>query len=139
MSAIHGVHIRIYNGTDLIGGQRNVTINTKSDTVEVHTKTDFPNKKYIKSWEDWDCSFDGVLQNSSLSGSIAAGDTVSVVIQDDSSTPGTSMLTGSAIVTEYNVEAGQDDITTFSVSLQGNGALTRTGSSSSSSQTQTPA
>lgn len=124
MSAVHGVHIRIYSGTTLIGGQRNVTINYKADTVEIHTKEDFPNKKYLRSWEDWDCSFDGVLKDTTMATALKAGDTVSVKIQDDSGDSAVQMFTGSAIVTEYSVEAGQDDVTTFSISLQGNGALT---------------
>lgn len=36
----------------------------------------------------------------------------------------TEIYSGSAIITEFSVEAGQDDVTTFSATLQGSGAFT---------------
>ena len=139
MSAIHGACIRIYDGTTLIGGQRNVTINIKSDTVETHSKEDFPWKYYKYSWMEWDCSFDGVFAvdtPANYTEKLIKGQTLSVDITDDSAnlaSKGTTLYSGTAVVTEFSMEAGQDDIATFSISLQGTGALTSPTYSSSNS------
>lgn len=131
--AIAGANILIFKGTDTtpIAGQKNVTINFKSDTIETSTKDTFPSKTYISSWMDWDCSFDGVYSGDDILDDLAVGDAVTVKIKKRITTSGTSgtssyteIYSGSAIITEFSVEGSQEDVTTFSATLQGSGAFT---------------
>ena len=141
--AIHGANILIFKGsaTTPIAGQKNVTINFTSDTVDTSTKDTFPSKTYMASWMDWTCSFDGVYSGDDILNDLAVGDAVTVKIKKRVTTSGTSTYTdiysGSAIITEFSVEASQDDVTTFSASLQGSGSFTYpTPSSSQGGDTQ---
>ncbi len=146
MTALRGVDILIFKGTDTspIAGQRNVTINFKSDTFDTTAKSDYPNKTYMSGWMDWDASFDGVYDGDAMLDLLAVGNSVAVKIQKNTGTYAspsyTQIYSGNALVTEFSVEAGQDDIATFSISLQGTGAFTYPSQSSGTSGTSgTPA
>ena len=138
--AIHGANILIFkdSATTPIAGQKNVTINFTSDTVDISTKDTFPSKTYIASWMDWTCSFDGVYNGDNILHDLAVGNAVTVKIKKRTTTNGTStyeeIYSGSAIITEFSVEASQDDVTTFSASLQGSGAFTYPTPSNSGTQ-----
>lgn len=133
MSAIAGANILIFKGassTSPIAGQKNVTINFKSETIDTSTKSDYPSKTYISGAMDWDCSFDGVYEGNDILNDLAVGSSVAVKIQSRTVTSGTPTYTqiysGSAIITQFTVEASKDDVTTFSATLQGTGAFTYT-------------
>ena len=124
---IHGADILIFKGSETtpLAGPRNVTINYTCDTVETHTKSNFPAKTYMASWEGWTASFDGVYNGDTMATALHAGDEVAVKIQvRTAASTYEQIYAGNAIITEFSIEAGQDDITTFSCSLQGTGALT---------------
>ena len=124
---IHGANILLFKGSETtpIAGQRNVTINYTCDSVETFTKSDFPAKTFMAGWESWTCSFDGVYNGDTMATALHAGAEVAVKIQVKTGTTTYEQIyAGNAIITEFSIEAGQDDITTFSCSLQGTGALT---------------
>ena len=141
--AIQGANILIFKGSETspIAGQKNVTINFTSDTVDTSTKDTFPSKTYMASWMDWTCSFDGVYSGDDILNDLAVGAAVTVRIKSrvkngDTYTY-TEIYSGSAIITEFSVEASQDDVTTFSASLQGSGSFTySTPSNSQGGETQ---
>lgn len=118
---LHGATVLIKIGSTVVAGQRDATINIKRDTIETHCKTDYPYmKKYMVSWGEWDCSFDGIWLGDALLSELSAGTAVSVTIDMNNG----STYTGDAIVTECSLSIPQDDVATFSCNLQGCGALT---------------
>lgn len=128
--AIAGANILVFKGTDTtpIAGQKNVTITFKSETIDTTTKDTFPSKTCMSGFMDWECSFDGVYSGDDILDDLAVGDAITVKIKKRTTSSGTSSYTeiysGSACITEFSIGASQDDVTTFSATLQGSGAFT---------------
>lgn len=121
---MHGANVLIYIEDTLVAGQKNCTINVKRDTIEVQSKSDYPNKKFMSNWAEWDCSFDGVFLSPEYAEALLSGSEVDVEIEFGSHTSPSITYSGTANVTEANIEASQDDVATLSCTLQGTGALT---------------
>jgi len=110
-----------------IAGQQGLTINRDKDTIEVTAK-DAPGgwKQYLGGFKEWSIENDGVYVRShdshkKLKEAYEGDDPVLIKVTNQKAQ--TDMFGGLAIVTSYPIEAPYDDAVTYSISLQGTGAL----------------
>lgn len=115
-----------------IGGQTGATINRSAETVDVTNKVSEGYKEYVATWKDWSIDCDAFVTlgdegQTQLETAFADGSAVNVSIRigDDSNAKGIT-YTGSALITSLSTSLGMDDAVSYSLSLQGTGALTRT-------------
>jgi TP901-1 family phage major tail protein len=132
-----GIDMLIKIGSDVVALQKGATLNRSAETIETTTKSSNGWKEFVSSFKEWSIDCDGLYTLPTASGtpSIRALEdaflngtevTVEFVLAD---VTGLSLgdiegFTGSALITDFPLEAPQDDSMTFSVSLQGTGALT---------------
>lgn len=127
MAKIKGVDVLIKIGTTTIGGQRGATLNIAADLTDVTTKDSNGWKENEAGFKEWSLEFDGlwVVDDAGLEAirnAILNGTTVDAVM----AMPGGDTYGGSALVTEFPIEAPYDDNVTYSSSMTGTGALTYT-------------
>ena len=116
-------------GADLlaVSGQQGLTINRSADSIEVSSKdTKGGWKSKLAGMKEWSIDNDGLFVPSSASHKALAeafnnSDPVCLkVVNAKTQKP---MFGGLAYVTDYSLEAPYDDAMTYSISLDGNGAL----------------
>lgn len=127
------VLLKVNTGTDLlpvwtaVGGQRGATLNRSADTIETTSKDSTGYKSYAYGFKDWSIDADGLLVTDDagygeLEDAFIAGTTIKVDVVMASG----DKYSGDVIITDFPIEAPYDDMTTYSVTLQGSGALTKT-------------
>lgn len=110
-----------------ISGQQGLTINRSADSIEITSKdTKGGWKSKIAGMKEWSIDNDGlyVLEDEShalLSKSFESGDPVCIKVVNGKSQSG--MFGGLAVITDYPLEAPYDDAMTYSLTLEGMGAL----------------
>lgn len=116
-------------GTNLlaIAGQQSLTINRDKDTIEVTSKdTQGGWKEFLGGLKEWSIDNDGVYVRDHDSHkkmqALYEGDDA-VLIKVTNQRTKTDMFGGLVILTSYPIEAPYDDAMTYSVTLQGTGAL----------------
>lgn len=107
-----------------LGGQKGAKLNRKVGTFETTSKDSSGWKEFLASFKEWSVDCDGfVVASDTAFGQLEthfnAGTNVSVQFTLDS-----KVYTGTAIITDFPLEMPQDDAVTFSLTLQGTGALT---------------
>lgn len=114
-----------------IGGQTGASINRNADTIEVTNKVSDGYREYVAGWKDWSIDCDAFVTlgdegQTLLEDKFAKGEAieVSVRIGGDDNAKGVT-YSGSAIITSLSTDLSQDDAVTYSLSLQGTGALNR--------------
>ena len=111
----------------VVGGQRNATLNRGSETLDVSNKaTGGAWKEFIAGAKEWSVDGDGILIDGDeafglLEDAYLSGELVEVKIGDDSGWG----FQGNAIITDFPVEAPYDDALSYSMTLQGTGALSK--------------
>lgn len=133
--ALRGIDFLIYinTGTEalpvwtVVGGQRSATINRASDTIETTAKTSQGYKEFVTGFKEWSIEADGLIVPddtgySELESAYLAGDTVHVQLLY----PSGDYYDGTAVITDFPMEVPYDDMATYSVTLQGTGALALT-------------
>ena len=131
-------------GTDLlaISGQKGLTINRSADSIEVTSKdTQGGWKSKIAGMKEWSVDNDGFYipshaSHKAIGTAFQNSDPVCIKIVNGKTKK--SMFGGLAYVTDYSLEAPFDDGMTYSISLEGNGALVDFSLSDSSTATQMP-
>ena len=131
-------------GTDLlaISGQKGLTINRSADSIEVTSKdTQGGWKSKIAGMKEWSVDNDGFYipshaSHKALGTAFQNSDPVCIKIVNGKTKK--SMFGGLAYVTDYSLEAPFDDGMTYSISLEGNGALVDFSLSDSSTANQMP-
>lgn len=116
-------------GTSLlaVSGQKGLTINRSADSIEVTSKdTTGGWKSKIAGMKEWSIDNDGLYipshsSHKALGTAFQKSDPVCVKIVNGKTKA--SMFGGLAYVTDYSLEAPYDDGMTYSLSLDGNGAL----------------
>lgn len=125
--------LKVNTGTDVtpvwttVGGQRGATLNRSSDTIETTSKDSDGYKSYEPSFKDWTIDADGLVVTDdtgwlALETAFEAGEKIKVQFVTASGDD----YTGDVIITDFPVEAPYDDVSTYSVSLQGSGKPTKT-------------
>lgn len=118
------------DGTSLlaVAGQQNLTINRSADSIEINSKdTEGGWKSKIAGMKEWSIDTDGmyVLSDDShkaLTTAYNNGDLLCIKVINKKTSKG--LFGGLATVTDYTLEAPYDDAMTYSITLEGNGALT---------------
>ena len=131
-------------GTDLlaISGQKGLTINRSADSIEVTSKdTQGGWKSKIAGMKEWSVDNDGFYipshaSHKAIGTAFQNSDPVCIKIVNGKTKK--SMFGGLAYVTDYSLEAPYDDGMTYSISLEGNGALVDFSLSDSSTANQMP-
>jgi TP901-1 family phage major tail protein len=124
--------LAIFNsdGTELLAvdGQQGLTINRTKDSIEVTAKdTKGGWKSKIGGMKEWSIDNDGLYIGDDASHKAltkAFEDDEFVCLKVINQKAKTALFGGLAIVTDYPIEAPFDDAVTYSISLDGNGALT---------------
>ena len=125
MSAIKGLDVLIKVGSTVVGGQRNASLEMSAETIDTTVKSTGGWAAKIPGIKSWTSSCDGVyfLDDAGLSAAQTAfmsGTPVQLVF---SNTDGLA-YSGQAVITSMSVEAGQEDIVSYTISFEGTGALT---------------
>lgn len=127
MTKVKGVDVLIKIGTNTVGGQRGATLNMAADTVDVTTKDSNGWKESELGFKEWGIEFDGlwVVDDAALTALQTAfmNDTP---VSASVAMPNGDTYSGTALLTEFPIEAPYDDNVTYSGTLTGTGALTYT-------------
>lgn len=109
-----------------VGGQRGATINRSAEAIDTTTKDSSGWKENEYGMKEWGLDCDGLLIESDaayvdLEDAFMNGTKVKVEL----SLPGGTKYSGTALVTDFPIELPYDDTVTYSVALQGDGALVK--------------
>ncbi len=116
-------------GEDLlaISGQQGLTINRSADSIEVSSKDTVGGwKSFISGMKEWSIDNDGLYVPDSGSHKalgVAFSNSDPVCIKVINKKTSKAMFGGLAYITDYGLEAPYDDAMTYSITLEGNGAL----------------
>ena len=126
--------IKVNTGTELspvwtaVGGQRGATLNRSSDSMETTYKGTDGFKTFEPGFKEWSIDADGMLVDSDTGFDeleTAFENSDKVMVELTYSEAGGTVWSGEAIISDFPVEAPYDDMATYSISLQGTGALTK--------------
>ena len=125
MSAIKGLDVLIKVGSQVVGGQRNASLEMSAETIDTTVKSTGGWAAKIPGIKSWTSSCDGVyfLDDAGLQAAQTAfmnGTEVQLVFSNSSGLA----YSGQAVITSMSVEAGQEDIVSYTISFEGTGALT---------------
>ena len=125
MSAIKGLDVLIKVGSQVVGGQRNASLEMSAETIDTTVKTTGGWASKIPGIKSWTSSCDGVyfLNDAGLKAAQTAFMNGTAVSLEFSNSNGLS-YSGQAVITSMSVEAGQEDIVSYTISFEGTGALT---------------
>lgn len=123
--------LAVFNSTGdkllAVAGQQGLTINRSKDSIEVTSKdTKGGWKAKIGGMKEWSIDNDGLYigdDDSHKALNKAYHDDELVCLKVINQKTKEAMFGGLAIVTDYPIEAPFDDAVTYSISLEGNGAL----------------
>lgn len=110
-----------------ISGQQGLTINRSAESIEVSSKDTAGGwKSKIAGMKEWSIDNDGLYvtddaSHTILSAAFDNSDPVCVKVINGKTRTG--MFGGLAYITDYPIEAPFDDAMTYSLTLEGNGAL----------------
>ena len=125
MSAIKGLDVLIKVGSQVVGGQRNASLEMSAETIDTTVKTTGGWASKIPGIKSWTSSCDGVyfVDDAGLDAAQAAFMNGTPVSLEFSNSSGLS-YSGQAVITSMSVEAGQEDVVSYTISFEGTGALT---------------
>ena len=125
MAAIKGLDVLIKVGSQVVGGQRNASLEMSAETIDTTVKTTGGWASKIPGIKSWTSSCDGVyfLDDAGLEAAQTAFMNGTAVSLEFSNSSGLS-YSGQAVITSMAVEAGQEDIVSYTISFEGTGALT---------------
>lgn len=126
---LRGIDILLYAGEEedrkVVGGQRGATLNRSSEPLDTTAKDNEGGwKTSITGFKEWSIEAEGILMTGN-EGFNAVEDAFlsSKPIMVELSTPGGRKYKGLGIITELPIEAPYDDMATYSLTIQGAGAL----------------
>ncbi len=125
MAAIKGLDVLIKVGSQVVGGQRNGSLEMSAETIDTTVKSTGGWAAKIPGIKSWTSSCDGVyfLDDAGLTAAQTAFMNGTEVKLEFSK--GTELVySGQAIITSMSVEAGQEDVVSYTISFEGTGALT---------------
>ena len=125
MSAIKGLDVLIKVGSQVVGGQRNASLEMSAETIDTTVKTTGGWAAKIPGIKSWTSSCDGVyfVDDAGLEAAQTAFMNGTAVSLEFSNSNGLT-YSGQAVITSMSVEAGQEDIVSYTISFEGTGALT---------------
>ena len=125
MAAIKGLDVLIKVGSQVVGGQRNGSLEMSAETIDTTVKSTGGWASKIPGIKSWTSSCDGVyfVDDAGLEAAQAAFMNGTEVKLDFSNSSGLA-YSGQAVITSMSVEAGQEDVVSYTISFEGTGALT---------------
>ena len=125
MAAIKGLDVLVKVGSQVVGGQRNASLEMSAETIDTTVKTTGGWASKIPGMKSWTSSCDGVyfLDDAGLEAAQTAfinGTAVQLVFSNSEGLA----YSGQAVITSMSVEAGQEDVVSYTISFEGTGALT---------------
>ena len=141
MAILNGTELKIYSSgtTNLVAFAQNCTLTVNNTTREITNKESAGYKEVLESLRDWSIDVDGAYAWTNASGT-ALTDGVDDLIQtnilanrvqfdvifgDTASTSDVSYA-GKVYITSASITGGYEDTATYSLTLEGTGALTQT-------------
>lgn len=129
MGKVSGMKVKLYimeAGTGkVLAGQRNATLNRSAETIDATSKdTEGFWTESLQGFKSFSIDADGAFVESdeayaSLEAAFVNSENVDVYLEMPSGTK----YKGNCTITDFSLEFPYDDLTTYSLSLQGNGAL----------------
>ena len=129
---INGTDLAVYNGSNLIGVSTSCSISMSADMRDTSNKDTAGWKKVVPGQKSWTVSTEALLAHSVaynfgyLYGLWYNKTALTIYVKSVSNPTGDYYWTGTAYINSLNLTAGNEQNATFSVSLQGDGALTQT-------------
>ena len=125
MSAIKGLDVLIKVGSTVVGGQRNASLEMSAETIDTTVKSTGGWAAKIPGIKSWTSSCDGVyfLDDAGLEAAQTAF-MEGTEVKLDFSKGAELVYSGQAVITSMSVEAGQEDVVSYTISFEGTGALT---------------
>ena len=137
----------IFNGTDLIlkvspssGGteaklmhSQNVSLSVNVDTIDISTKDSSGFRDLLGGQKSFSLSADGLMDFAGVAADTEVDELLDQMLARTAvtftfalSTPAGYTLTGSGFITSLEISGGTEDAPTYSCSIEGTGALTKT-------------
>lgn len=134
MKKVAGMKVKLYIMDGISGkvlaGQKNATLNRSAETIDSTSKDSDGNwKESVPGYKEFSIDADGAFVANDeayeiLETSYVNGEAVKAYLEF----PSGSKYVGSCIITDLPLEIPFDDLVSYSVSLQGSGALVKTDS-----------
>ena len=141
MAILNGTELKIYSSgtTNLVAFAQNCTLTVNNTTREITNKESAGYKEVLESLRDWSIDVDGAYAWTDASGTAltdGADDLIQtniladrlqfdVIFGDTESTSDVSYA-GKVYITSASMTGGTEDTATYSLTLEGTGALTQT-------------
>lgn len=132
MAKVSGMKVKLYiknvaTGV-VLGGQKSATLNRSAESMDATAKDSEGNwKEAVAGFKEWSIDADGCfVQDDAAYELLEAAFMDSTEVECYLEFPSGTKYSGKAIVTDFPIEAPFDDLVTYSLSLQGNGALAKT-------------
>ena len=141
MAILNGTELKIYSSgtTNLVAFAQNCTLTVNNTTREITNKESAGYKEVLESLRDWSIDVDGAYAWTDASGT-ALTDGVDDLIQTnilanrlqfdvvfgDSASTSDVSYAGKVYITSASMTGGTEDTATYSLTLEGTGALTQT-------------
>ena len=145
MAILNGTELKIYSGTsgqtNLVAFAQNCTVTINNTTREISNKQSNGYKEVLESLRDWSIDVDGAyawtdaaspnapLTNGAddlIQTNILANRLQFDVIFGDNQATGDVSYKGKVYITSASMTGGTEDTATYSLTLEGTGALTQT-------------
>ena len=125
MSVVKGLDVLIKVGGQVVGGQRNASIELSSETIDTTTKQSNGWSTKVAGTKSWTSSCDGVyfVDDAGIQAVYTAFENGSEVELEFSSTSGVYHK-GTCVISSISEESGMDDVTSYTMAFEGTGALT---------------
>ena len=124
---VRGLDVLIKIGSQVVGGQRNASLELSAESIDATCKTTGGWSKKLPGIKTWSSSCDGIyfLNDAGIAAVQTAFKNSQEVELEFSNTEGI-YYKGKAIITSISEEAGQDDVVSYTMSFEGTGALDST-------------
>ena len=124
MSAIKGLDVLIKVGAQVVGGQRNASIELSSESIDTTTKQSGGWTTKVAGIKSWTSSCDGVyfVDDAGIQavyGAFQGGDEVELEFSNTSGI----YHKGTCLISSISETAGQDDVVSYTMAFEGTGAL----------------
>ena len=140
MPILNGTDLKVYSTgtTNLVAFAQNCTLNVNHSPREITNKESGGNKEILEGLRDFSIDIDGAYAWTNAAGAALANGADDLVnsniltrakvdfIFGDTATQNDVSYTGSGFITSMSITGGTEDTATYSLSIEGTGALSQT-------------
>jgi len=124
MQTVKGIDFLVRIGTHVIGGQQGATLNRSKETMDATHKGSNGWKEVVAGMKEWGIEADGlIVMNDQAFTALETAFENDAPVEVSIGLPSGMRYTGSAIITDFPLEAGYEDMATYSVTFEGTGPL----------------